>query len=159
MEKIDVICVGTLKEDYLRKLCAEYEKRLSRFCRVTVTEIAEQRLPASPSPAEISRALEAEAEKLNAAAPDGAYRIALCVEGGGMSSERFSDALAKGMERSGRVALFIGSSCGLAESLKKSCALRLSMSQMTFPHQLARCVLFEQLYRAYKIRSGETYHK
>lgn len=159
MERLDVICVGSLKEKYLRELCAEYEKRLSRFCKLTVTELAESRLPADPSPAEIARALDSEAEAMTARTPDGAYRIALCVEGREMPSESFSAALERGFERSGRVVMYIGSSYGISERLKSACDLRFSLSQLTFPHQLARGVLMEQLFRAYKIRAGETYHK
>lgn len=159
MEKIDIICVGGMKEKFMRDMCAEYQKRLSRFCRLTVTELAECRLPDTPSAAEIARALDSEGAAILSRIPPGAFTVALCVEGGGLSSEVFSKRLEDGMHMSGCAAFIIGSSHGLSPKVKNACNMRLSMSEMTFPHQLARCILFEQIYRAYKIRFKESYHK
>ena len=136
-------------------MCGEYIKRLSRYCTLKITELPESRLPQTPSHAEIARALEKEGEHMLAAAPSDAFKIALCIEGEQMSSEKLYYAMAC----SGKTALFIGSSYGLSEHLKGACRLRMSMSRMTFPHQLARCMLLEQLYRSYKIRRNEVYHK
>ena len=159
MERLDILCIGNLKEKISREMSAEYEKRLSRYCKLKITELAEYRLPQSPSDAEISRALESEAQAMLAAAGSGGYRIAMCIEGKGMSSEKLAKTLDSAMMTSGRTVIFIGSSCGMSQALKDSCDLKLSMSEMTFPHQLARCMLLEQIYRSYKIRRGETYHK
>ena len=159
MEKIDIICVGTLKEKYMRELCAEYVKRMSRFCSLTVTELSESRLPQSPSAGDISRALDKECAAMLACAPHDAYKIAMCVEGAQFSSEKLAYTLDRCMTDCGKAVIFIGSSYGLSDTLKNACDLRLSMSCMTFPHQLARCMLLEQLYRSYKIRRNETYHK
>ena len=159
MEKIDIICVGGMKEKFMRDMCAEYQKRLSRFCKVTVTELAEYRLPDSHGAAQIERALDIEGEAILSQIADGTFSVALCVEGNKLSSESFSKKLEDGMRMSGRAAFIIGSSYGLSPKVKSACDMRLSMSDMTFPHQLARCVLFEQIYRAYKIRFNQSYHK
>lgn len=159
MERIDIICVGTLKEKFSRDMAGEYIKRLSRYCKLKITELSEYRLPQNPSDAEIERALESEAQAMRTAAGNGGYRIAMCIEGKQQNSEKLAKTFENAMLTHGRVVLFIGSSCGLATSLKSECELRLSMSEMTFPHQLARCMLLEQIYRTYKIRAGETYHK
>ncbi len=159
MEKIDIICIGTLKEKSMRELSAEYIKRLSRYCKITVTELAESRLPSNPSDIEIQRALETEANSMRAACGAGAFKIAMCIEGKMLSSTDFAKMLDNSMNSVGKTAIFIGSSYGIAPSLKAECDVKLSMSPMTFPHQLARCMLLEQIYRTYKIRLNETYHK
>lgn len=159
MERVDIICIGTLKEKSMRDICAEYVKRLGRFCRVSITELSESRLPECPSQAEISRALEIERAAMQKACPHDAFKVAMCIEGKQQSSTEFAKTLENGMLRSGKTAFIIGSSYGMSASLKAECDIKLSMSAMTFPHQLARCMLLEQIYRAYKIRYGETYHK
>ncbi len=159
MERLDIICIGSLKEKFMRELCGEYVKRLSRFCTLKITELPESRLPQSPSPSEIARALEREGEQMLSCAPADAFKIAMCIEGNEMSSEKLAQTLRDAMAYSGKAALFVGSSHGMSEQLKSKCGLRLSMSRMTFPHQLARCMLLEQLYRSYKIRRNEIYHK
>lgn len=159
MERIDIICIGTLKEKFMRELCEEYKKRLSRYCKLTVHELNEYRLPSEPSDAEITRALDTEAEQMLNITPAGAYKIAMCIEGKMTDSVALAKQFQSAMDRQGKVAIYIGSSYGLSESLKSQCELRLSMSPMTFPHQLARGMLLEQIYRTYKIRKNETYHK
>lgn len=159
MERLDIICIGGLKEKFMRDMCGEYIKRLSRYCTLKITELPESRLSQTPSHAEIERALEKEGEHMLAAAPSDAFKIALCIEGEQMSSEKLSETLSDAMAYSGKTALFIGSSYGMSQQLKGACRRRLSMSRMTFPHQLARCMLLEQLYRSYKIRRNEVYHK
>ncbi len=159
MEKIDIICVGTLKENGMRQMCAEYIKRLGRYCDLKLTELPESRLDRDPSPAQIEQALGTECSRMLPYTEYGAYKIALCIEGKSMSSEAFARSLESGMLGSGRTVMFIGSSYGLSEKIKNLCDIKLSMSDMTFPHQLARCMLLEQLYRSYKIRRNEIYHK
>jgi len=159
MERLDIICVGTLKEKYLKELCAEYQKRLTRFCKITVTELSEYKLPTNPADADIKRALEAEGRAMLSACDGGSFKIAMCIEGEHLDSEKFSKKLETAFLNCGRVTLFIGSSHGIADDVKKACDMRLSMSKMTFPHQLARGMLLEQLYRAYMIRTDRAYHK
>ena len=159
MLKCNVICVGKLKEEYWRAACAEYEKRLRPFCRLSVTELAESRLPERPSAAEIRSALEAEADRILAAAGT-SVTVALCVEGEPVSSEGLAEKLRGAAVRGvSEISFVVGSSYGLAERVKRRAELRLSMSAMTFPHQLARVMLFEQLYRAFQINANGKYHK
>lgn len=159
MLKCNVICVGKLKEEYWRAACAEYEKRLRPFCRFSVTELAESRLPEKPSEAGIRSALEAEADRILAAAGTSAV-VALCIEGEPLSSQGLAEKL-RGAAVGGvsEISFVVGSSYGLAERVKRRAELRLSMSAMTFPHQLARVMLFEQIYRAFQINANGKYHK
>ncbi len=158
MVRINVITVGTLKEKYLTQAVAEYAKRLGRFAKIQVWELSEAYLPPSPSEADVQKALEREADAiLKKLSPEGTH-IALCVEGKMKSSEEFAAMIDTAASR-GAIDLVIGSSHGLSERVKQACAIRLSFSPMTFPHQLMRVMLFEQLYRAFKILRGENYHK
>lgn len=160
MLHVTLLCVGKCKEDYWRQACAEYAKRLQAFCRLTVVEVEEERAPERPSPAQIERILRAEGRRLLARVPAGAAVAALCIEGTALSSEALSAWFARAaLDGRGEVALLIGGSWGLSEEAKASAALRLSMSPMTFPHQLARVMLLEQVYRAMQIASGGKYHK
>lgn len=160
MLSVTVACVGKLKEEYWRAACAEYAKRLSPFCRLNIVEVDEERLPENPSDAQITAALEAEGHRLLSRIPAGASMIALCIEGKGMTSTALSDQLSRWMvEGVSHIAFVIGSSCGLSELVKQSARLRLSMSAMTFPHQLARVMVLEQLYRSQQIAAGGKYHK
>lgn len=160
MQTVTVLCVGKLKEPFYADACAEYQKRLARFCRLNLIELPEQRLPDSPSSAEIEAALEREAASIAEKLPRGAAVIALCVEGREMSSEQLSETMARYAARgTSHLAFVLGGSFGMAERIKKAAELRLSMSPMTFPHHLARVMLLEQIYRAYQIQSGTKYHK
>lgn len=145
MYKINLVCVGKLKEEYLRSACAEYMKRLSRFVYVKITEIAE------------GKNLEEEAVAILKAARGSV--IALCVEGEKLSSEAFAQEIKRRCAYGEEITFIIGSSCGLANSVKNAAKLRLSFSDMTFPHQLMRVILLEQLYRAFMINGGGEYHK
>ncbi len=159
MQKIHIIAVGKIKEDFLRQAFAEYEKRLSGYCDLTVTEIPPQKLPDKPRKAEISAALETEGEKILSAVPRGAYLVPMCIEGKKLDSEGVARLLEGNALSSPCTAFVIGSSYGLADSVKAAANLKLSMSDMTFPHDLARVMLAEQIYRAFKITGGGTYHK
>ena len=160
MQRITVICVGKLKEKFYLEAAAEYQKRLSRFCRLEVAELPEQRLRDAPSPGEIEQALAREAEQIRGKLPAGAAVVALCIEGELRSSEALAQFLAEtGNRGQSALAFVIGSSNGLPPSLKAAAQLRLSMSPMTFPHHLARIMLLEQLYRGYQILEGGKYHK
>ena len=160
MLNVSVIAVGKLKERYLTDACAEYEKRLGAYCRLKIVEVEEYRLPQNPSPAQIAAGLEAEGKEIAARIPPGSYIIPLCIEGRQLPSEEFSRTLEQAAVNGySSVALLIGGSYGLWEQLKERGNLKLSMSKMTFPHQLARVMLLEQLYRAMTISRGQKYHK
>ncbi len=159
MRNIRLITVGKLKESYLSQGCAEYLKRLSAYAKVQVIELDETRLPERPSQAQIDAALAAESEKILDKAK-GSALIALCVEGDLLSSEQLAAKLdALEVQGNSAISLVIGSSFGLDEAVKKAAVLRLSFSRMTFPHQLMRLMLCEQLYRACSISAGGKYHK
>lgn len=159
MQRITVLCVGKLKEKFYADAAAEYCKRLSRYCKIEVTELPETRLPEDPSPAEIKRALAAEANAIRQKLEGGAV-VAMCIEGQTCSSEALSKKLAAfALEGKSKMTFLIGGSFGLDETLKKQADWRLSMSPMTFPHHLARVMLLEQIYRAYQITEGTRYHK
>ena len=160
MQSITILCVGKLKEAYWRDACAEYAKRLGAFCRFSVVEVEEERLPDKPSDAQIRQALQAEGRRLLAKAGPQAVLIPLCIEGKEMSSPALSRWLEEQATAGrGSVAFVIGGSWGLSDEVKRAGALRLSMSPMTFPHQLARVMLCEQVYRAMQISAGGKYHK
>ena len=159
MMKITVIALSSLKEKYLKDASAEYVKRLGAFCDLKIIELAPVRLPEKPSPAEIKSALEREGELINKKIPTGDFIVPLCIEGKQLSSEDFSIMMSEQMNMGRGVTFIIGSSCGLAESIKRRADLKLSFSKMTFPHQLFRVMLLEQIYRAFKISSGGAYHK
>ncbi len=157
---INIICIGKLKEKYLKDAEAEYLKRLSRFCKLKTTELAEAPLPENYSEAEKEAALDKEAETVISVLSGSDVIISLCVEGKQKSSEDFADFISKKMvEGKSSFAFIIGSSCGLSERVKKMSHLRLSFSEMTFPHQLMRIILLEQIYRGFKIIANEKYHK
>ena len=160
MLSIHLICVGKLKEKFYLEACAEYQKRLSGCCSFTLTELPEERLPAAPSPARIAAALEREAEAIRSKIPANSRLICLCVEGKPRSSPELARLVADFAQSGRRHLVFvIGGSFGLAESLKREAWLKLSMSPMTFPHHLARVMVLEQIYRAFKINEGSSYHK
>ena len=160
MQKVTVLCVGKLKEKFYTEAAAEYAKRLSRYCKLELVELPEERLPENPSPAQIETALAREAEAVRAKLSPSACLIALCVEGTACSSEELARRMADLANRGAQQLVFlIGSSFGLHPSLKAQAQIRLSMSPMTFPHHLARIMLLEQLFRAAKINAGERYHK
>ena len=159
MLNVKLLCVGNLKEAYLKEAATEYIKRLSGFCRLELIELKEHKVPDDPSPSEIDAALEEEAGRLLAAIPPRAAKIALCVEGKQFSSEALAKKLDGFAATHGTVCLIIGSSHGLADSVKSSCDLRLSVSELTFPHQLMRVLLLEVLYRCLNISRGTRYHK
>ncbi len=160
MLAVKLICVGRMRERFYCEAFAEYAKRLSGYCRLECVEIPEVRLPENPSRAEIKAALAKEAADIVKYLQQDSYVVAMCVEGEQMPSEAMARLLAE-RENSGRPKLcfVIGGSNGLDESVKDRADLRLSMSEMTFPHHLARVMLAEQVYRGYKIREGSKYHK
>lgn len=160
MINVNIICIGKLKEDYLRAACAEYQKRLGAFCKLTVTELSPSKLPDNPNDAQINAALNDEADRILAKISANDAVFAMCIEGKELSSEALSakiDELA--VSGFGSICFIIGGSHGLAPQVKQRAKIRLSMSPMTFPHQLARVMLLEQIYRCFMISSGGKYHK
>ena len=160
MFDITLITMGKLKESFYISAAAEYAKRLSGYCRFTLLELPESRLPDTPSPAEISAGLEKEAEMILSRLPKGAWFCVLTPEGKPLSSEAFAEKL-KEVKLSGKssACFLIGSSFGMADRVKERADFRLSMGAMTFPHHLARIMALEQLYRAEAIQAGSKYHK
>lgn len=159
MVNVTFIVVGSLKEGYLREGVAEYMKRLSGFCRPVTVELKESRLPDSPSESEINTALESEAEKILAAIPPRAYKVAFCVEGKQYPSEKLARLIDDACMEHSDICFIIGSSFGLSPKVKASADLCLSVSELTFPHQLMRLVSAEAVYRAFNIIKGTKYHK
>ena len=153
MQKIRILAMGRLTEAAFRDAAAEYARRIGRFFDLTVQEIRPEPLGQNPSPAEIARA------RILEAVPPRAVLCALCVEGRQMSSEAFARWIEKQAEGGGETVFLIGSSHGLADRVKGRAAVRLSVSEMTFPHELFRVLLLEQIYRAGEILAGGKYHK
>ncbi len=160
MTNVRILAMGRLKESYLREAMGEYEKRLSAFCRLEIVELEPERLPENPSEAQIETALEAEGDKILAKIPKESAVTALCIEGKRLSSEALAETVSRFvMDGAGTLVFVLGSSYGLSERVKKTARLRLSLSDMTFPHQLARVMLAEQIYRAFTIINHRKYHK
>lgn len=158
MLEVKIVCIGKLKEKYWRDAVAEYAKRLSAFCRFSVIELNEARVPQDPNEAQIAKALEEEAKAVIAAVGRSTAYV-LCIEGKMLSSEKLAGEISSAaVGGASSLAFIIGSSHGLHESVK-ALGKRISMSPMTFPHQLARVMLCEQLYRAFSIQAGTKYHK
>ena len=160
MQRVTILCVGKLKEKFYLDAAAEYAKRLQRHCKLEIIELPEQRLPESPSDAEIQAALEKEAAAVRERLPRGGAVIAMCIEGRLLNSEALSQMLRQyALAGKSQLTFLIGGSVGLHSSLKNAADLCLSMSPMTFPHHLARVMLLEQIYRSYQIAEGSRYHK
>lgn len=160
MMNVTVICVGKLKERFYAEAVKEYEKRLSGCCKLQILELPEERLPENPSQAQIQAALAKERDAVCGKLPRNSKIIAMCIEGKPLSSEALAERLNTwAVEGGSQLVFLIGSSYGMHPDLKAKAELRLSMSPMTFPHHLARVMLLEQIYRAFKINEGSKYHK
>jgi 23S rRNA (pseudouridine1915-N3)-methyltransferase len=158
MLSVNIVCIGKLKESYLKDAVAEYQKRLSAFCKFSVIELDEYRLPDNPSQAQIDLALKDEGERILKKV-DNSTVVALCVEGKQMPSEEFSRFISNTSLNTSSISFVIGGSFGLSNEVKAAAKLKLSFSEMTFPHQLMRVILCEQIYRAFMIEKGTKYHK
>ena len=157
---INVVCIGTLKEKYWTDAIAEYSKRLGRYCRLDIIELKEERLPENASPADEENVKNAEGRSILKALSADSYIIALDVAGKQLSSEQLAKKL-DGLAVDGQstIDLIIGGSLGLSEEVRSRADFRLSFSPMTFPHQMMRVILLEQIYRSFKIIRREPYHK
>ncbi len=160
MLTVKLICVGKMREKFYIDAFSEYVKRLQSYCKFELCEIAEQRLSENPKSGEIDAALSREAAEILKNLPNDAFTVALCVEGKQLPSEGIAKLISD-RENSGKPKLcfIIGGSFGLHDSVKNRADMKLSMSEMTFPHHLARVMLAEQLYRGFKINEGSRYHK
>ena len=158
MLHVDIVAIGRLKEPWLREGMAEYLKRLSAYCAFQVVELPEYRLPEDPSPAQIEKGLLEEGRAILDRAGK-VPLVALCIEGKELSSQGLADLLRERQQTGGALCFAIGGSRGLSQEVKKRAVFRLSVSPMTFPHQLFRVMLAEQLYRGFSILSGGKYHK
>ena len=160
MISVTVIAMGKLKEKYMREFSEEYQKRLSSYCKLNIVELAPKQLSDNPSENEIKNALAAEAQQIKQKLPSNSYVFSMCIEGKQVSSERFSRKLSEiAVNGKSNIVFIIGSSFGLSDEIKNMSDFKFSMSEMTFPHQMARIMLLEQIYRTFQISSGGKYHK
>ena len=158
--QINLLCVGKLKEKYWVGAVEEYKKRLSSYCKVSIVEVPDEPTPDHASPAQEEAIKRKEAEKLLAKVGERDYVIALAIEGKGLTSEDFADHLDKMAGQGYSTFTFIiGGSLGLHETVLQRANYKLSFSKFTFPHQMVRAILLEQVYRAFRIQRGEPYHK
>ncbi len=159
MIQLTLITVGTLKENYLKEAFLEYKKRISSYARLEEINIKEEIIRNEDDASEIAKALDSEGEKIIAAMPKDSAKVALCVEGKQLDSPALACELGKMCDECGKLTFVIGSSHGLSQKVKSECRLRLSLSKITFPHQLMRVILAETLYRSFTILAGKRYHK
>lgn len=158
--KITILCVGKIKEKFYRDAIAEYEKRLSRYCKFEVIEVADEKTPDHASENMELLIKEKEAERMEKYLKEGAYVIALAIEGKQLDSVELSEKIESlGTSGTSHIIFVIGGSLGLSERILKRADYKLSFSKMTFPHQLMRVILSEQIYRSYRIMNHEPYHK
>ena len=160
MISINIVCVGKIKEQYFTDAIQEYSKRLKRYCKLEIAEVADEKTLEGASPREAELIRQKEGERMKKYIKEGAYLISLAIEGKQYSSEAFSEKLQRlGVSGESHIIFMIGGSIGLSEDILRSSNELLSFSKMTFPHQLMRVILLEQIYRAYRIMHGEPYHK
>ena len=160
MQNIDLICVGKLNAKYFAEGVAEYQKRLSAFASFRIIELPEEKIEENASDSVVKKALDKEGKAILSSVRKGAAIVAMCIEGKQISSDELAQFLAdRANSGAGDVAFVIGSSHGLSDEVKKAAALKFSMGRITMPHQLARLVLTEQIYRACTINVGMKYHK
>ena len=158
--KITLITVGKIKERYFEDAVKEYAKRLSRYCKLEIVQVADEKTPDGAGEALEAQIKEKEGQRILAHIKDGTYVIALAIEGDMLDSVELSRKLSRlGVEGKSQIAFVIGGSLGLSPEVMARADYALSFSRMTFPHQLMRVVLLEQMYRSYRIAAGEPYHK
>ncbi len=158
--KITVLCVGKIKEKYFESGIGEYAKRLSRYCKLEIIEVADEKTPDNASELVERQIKEKEGERLRKYIRDDDYVIALAIEGKQLDSVELSKKIEKlGVDGISHIVFIIGGSLGMEEDLLKRADFKLSFSKMTFPHQMMRMILLEQVYRSYRIMKGEPYHK
>lgn len=158
--RITILCVGKIKEKFYRDAIAEFEKRLGRYCRLEILEVADEQTPEGASPALEEQIREKEGARILSKIREGQFVCTLEIQGKKMTSEQFASFLEQtAMEEKGQIIFVIGGSLGLSKSVRQRSDLAVSFSDMTFPHQLMRVILCEQIYRGFRISRGEPYHK
>lgn len=158
--KITLITVGKIKEKYFTDAIAEYTKRLSRYSKLEIIEVADEKTPDGASETLENQIKEKEGERILSKIPDGAYMVALAIDGKMLDSEELADKMEKwNVSGISHVVFVIGGSLGLSQKVLGCADFKLSFSKMTFPHQLMRVILLEQIYRSFRIRNNEPYHK
>lgn len=156
---VRIVCVGKLKERYFEDACAEFQKRLSRFCTLEIAEVADEKAPESLHPADEALVREREGKRILKCIGQKDFVVALAIDGKQMTSEAFSAYLTEREAEARPLSFVIGGSLGLSDEVYARANARISFSKMTFPHRIARLLLLEQLYRGFKIRAHEAYHK
>lgn len=159
MITIEIICVGKIKESYLKDAINEYSKRLSKFCKLIINELPDEKIPEKINDSLSEQIKEKECNKILSTIKKDSFIIALDPKGIQFSSEEFSKKIENISMQNSYITFIIGGSLGLNKDLLDICNLKISFSKMTFPHQLFRVVLLEQIFRSFKISHGETYHK
>lgn len=160
MLTVNIICIGKIKEKYWTQAIAEYSKRLTSFCKFNIIELDEEKLPQNPADSQIEKTIQSEGEKILSRLTKGGYVVAMCIEGKQLSSEQLAEKIESvSLQGISSVDFVIGGSWGLSDAVKQRADFKLSMSKMTFPHQMARVVLCEQIYRAFMISTNGKYHK
>ena len=158
--RINIVCVGKIKEKYLKLGIDEFKKRLSKYCKLEIIELEDEKAPENLSDKEMLIIKEKEGKKILSKIKDNSYVIALAIDGKNLSSEELAETINKlGVRGISNITFVIGGSLGLSDEVLSSADYKLSFSKMTFPHQLMRLILLEQVYRAYRINNGEPYHK
>lgn len=158
--RISVVCVGKIKEKYLKLVIDEFSKRLSKYCKLEVIELDDEKAPENLSDKEMMMIKEKEGKKILSKIKDNSHVIALAIDGKNLSSEELADTIDNlGVRGTSHIVFVIGGSLGLSDDVLRRANYKLSFSKMTFPHQLMRLILLEQVYRAYRINNGEPYHK
>lgn len=156
---ISIITVGKLKEKYFKDASTEYLKRLSRFGKIDVIEIPDEKIPDNVSEKQKEQIIIREGTAILEKVKNGSFFVALCIEGKELSSEELAEKIGSLSMQTSSITFAIGGSLGLSEEVKRAAQLRISFGKITLPHQLARIILLEQVYRAFKINANETYHK
>ena len=158
--RINIVCVGKIKEKYLKLGIDEFKKRLSKYCKLEIIELEDEKAPENLSDKEMLMIKEKEGKKILSKIKDNSYVIALAIDGKNLSSEELAETINKlGVRGISNITFVIGGSLGLSDVVLSRADYKLSFSKMTFPHQLMRLILLEQVYRAYRINNGEPYHK
>lgn len=158
--RISIVCVGKIKEKYLKLGIDEFSKRLSKYCKLEVMELDDEKAPENLSDKEMLMIKDKEGKKILSKIKDNAHVIALAIDGKNLSSEELADTIDNlGVRGTSHIVFVIGGSLGLSDEVLRRANYKLSFSKMTFPHQLMRLILLEQIYRAYRINNGEPYHK
>ena len=158
--RINIVCVGKIKEKYLKLGIDEFKKRLSKYCKLEIIELEDEKAPENLSDKEMLMIKEKEGKKILSKIKDNSYVIALAIDGKNLSSEELAETINKlGGRGISNITFVIGGSLGLSDEVLSRADYKLSFSKMTFPHQLMRLILLEQVYRAYRINNGEPYHK